>query len=202
MTMDLVLATRNPGKVVEIQHLLEPLHVRVLPLTSFADVPDVVEDLPTIEGNAAKKARVVSTHVGLPAMADDTALEVEHLGGRPGVYSARYAGEDQDPAANRALLLAELGGAPSRRARFRTVLAYVDGDDLHLFEGVCPGVIAEAERGDGGFGYDALFIPDGSVETFAEMELHVKNRISHRAKALQRFIAFLSDERKNHTGAP
>ena len=193
--MRLVLATRNPGKVAELQARLGPLGVD---LVSAADLgaPEVVEDADTLRGNADKKARALARHTGLPALADDTGLEVDALGGAPGVYSARFAGPDADDAANRRKLIADLDGIADRAARFRTVLVFVDRDGQALaFDGVCEGVITEGEVGDGGFGYDALFRPaDGDGRTFAQMSTAEKNRISHRGRALDAFVAWLAGQ--------
>ncbi|PAP79544.1 non-canonical purine NTP pyrophosphatase, RdgB/HAM1 family [Rubrivirga sp. SAORIC476] len=193
--MRLVLATRNPGKVAELQARLGPLSVD---LVSAADLgaPEVVEDADTLRGNADKKARALARHTGLPALADDTGLEVDALGGAPGVYSARFAGSDADDAANRHKLIADLHGVADRAARFRTVLVFVDRDGQALaFDGVCEGVITEGEVGDGGFGYDALFRPaDGDGRTFAQMSTAEKNRISHRGRALDAFVAWLAGQ--------
>ena len=198
--MRLVLATRNPGKVAELQARLGPLGVDLVSAADL-DAPEVVEDADTLRGNAAKKAHALSGHTGLPALADDTGLEVDALGGAPGVYSARFAGPDADDAANRRRLLTDLGGVAGRAARFRTVLVFVDGEgQSRAFYGVCEGVITEAEEGDGGFGYDALFRPaDGDGRTFAQMSTAEKNRISHRGRALDAFVAWLSG--KNSPGA-
>ena len=193
--MRLVLATRNPGKVAELQARLGPLRVD---LVSAADLgaPEVVEDADTLRGNADKKARALARHTGLPALADDTGLEVDALGGAPGVYSARFAGPDADDVANRHKLIADLDGVADRAARFRTVLVFVDRDGQALaFDGVCEGVITEGEVGDGGFGYDALFRPaDGDGRTFAQMSTAEKNRISHRGRALDAFVAWLAGQ--------
>jgi len=186
----LVLATRNAGKVRELEALLAGLPVEVVPCP--AEAPEVEEDAPTLEGNAEKKARALHAFTGMAALSDDTGLEVDALDGRPGVRSARFAGEHATDADNRAHLLAELRGQTNRRARFRTVLAYVgEAGALHTFEGICEGQILEEERGTGGFGYDALFVPDGHAETFAEMPKESKNRISHRARALAAFTNWL-----------
>ncbi len=190
----LVLATRNPGKLAELQALLADLPIQLRAATDFPGAPEVEEDAATLEGNAARKARALQEFTGLPALADDTGLEVEALGGAPGVHSARFAGPTATDADNRALLLERLKGVENRRARFRTVLAFApDARTLHLFEGVCPGWILEEERGSGGFGYDPLFVPEGHVQTFAEMPLEAKNRISHRGQALRAFVAFLKN---------
>lgn len=191
--MQIVLATRNPGKVAELRVLLADLPVALVSAADVEGAPEVEEDAPTLEGNARKKADALHRHTDLPALADDTGLEVDALGGAPGVHSARFAGPDADDAANRAKLLKDLSGATDRRARFRTVLAFADGGDVRFFEGVCEGQITESERGDGGFGYDALFQPEGETRTFAEMPAEAKNRISHRGRALQQFATFLHD---------
>lgn len=191
--MTIVLATRNPGKVAELRALLADLPVELVSAAEIADAPDVEEDAPTLEGNARKKAEVLHAHTGLSALADDTGLEVDALGGAPGVRSARFAGPEADDAANRARLLRDLEGASDRSARFRTVLAFADGDDIHSFEGICGGQITESERGEGGFGYDALFQPEGETRTFAEMPAEAKNAVSHRGRALRAFADFLHD---------
>lgn len=190
----LVLATRNVGKLRELGALLaDSPHVLVV---APADAPEVEEDAPTLEGNAEKKARALHAHTGHAALADDTGLEVDALGGAPGVRSARYAGEPPDDAANRARLLRDLAGQTDRRARFRTVLAFVDeAGALTTFAGVCEGTLLDHERGTGGFGYDPLFVPDdGDGRTFAEMERDEKNAVSHRARALSAFTAWLADQ--------
>ncbi|MDZ4700547.1 MAG: RdgB/HAM1 family non-canonical purine NTP pyrophosphatase [Rhodothermales bacterium] len=197
--MKLVLATRNAGKVAEMRALLGGLVVEVLGVDAFPGIGEVEEDAPTLAGNASKKAREVFAFTGLPSLADDTGLEVRALGGRPGVHSARYAGEDANPVANRRRLLAELQGAGDRSARFTTVLAYHDGEQVYLFEGLCEGRIEVAERGDGGFGYDPLFLPDGESQTFAELPAARKNTISHRGRAMMLFRTFLI-ERLTATG--
>ncbi len=191
--MQLVIATKNKGKKREIEALLSALSVEIYSLTDFPEVPDVIEDADTLEGNAKKKALASLAHFKMPALADDTGLEVDALDGRPGVYSARYAGEEGNAVANRALLCKELKGATNRTARFRTVMAYADGETVHYFEGVCEGRILDHEVGTGGFGYDPLFVPDGYEQTFAEMSPELKNSISHRGKALQGFLNFLKD---------
>ncbi|NBB73520.1 MAG: RdgB/HAM1 family non-canonical purine NTP pyrophosphatase [Bacteroidetes bacterium] len=187
----LVLATRNPGKVAEMRDLLADLPVRLIPADALDAPPDVEEDAPTLRGNARKKADALHRHTGHPALADDTGLEVEALDGAPGVHTARFAGPDATPAENNEQLLQVLQGADTRRARFRTVVAFVDGKDVHDFEGVCEGSIAEAPRGDEGFGYDPLFVPEGEQQTFAEMSAAQKNAISHRKRALHQFAVFL-----------
>ncbi len=201
--MRIVLATRNPGKVAELRALLADLPVELVSAAEVAGAPEVEEDAPTLEGNARKKALALHAHTGLPALADDTGLEVDALGGRPGVHSARYASQGEPApaeagdaeagdAANRARLLRELQLAPRRAARFRTALAFAVGDDeVRFFEGVCEGAITQDERGTGGFGYDAIFQPEGEVRTFAEMPAEEKNRISHRRRALDGLADYL-----------
>ena len=189
--MRLVLATRNPGKVAELESLL-PETIELVSAAEIPDAPEVEEDAPTLVGNAAKKARALYGHTGLAALADDTGLEVDALDGAPGVRSARFASETATDADNRAHLLRQLENAASRAARFRTVLAYVDADGLRTFDGVCEGEITLREEGDGGFGYDALFRPeDGDGRTFAEMTKAEKNEISHRGRALSAFTQWL-----------
>lgn len=192
-SLSLVLATRNPGKVAEMRELLADLPVRLIPADTLDTPPDVEEDAPTLRGNARKKAEALHRYTGRPALADDTGLEVEALDGAPGVHTARFAGPDATPADNNEKLLQALQGADTRRARFRTVVVFIDGDDVHSFEGVCEGTIAEAPRGEMGFGYDPLFVPEGKQQTFAEMSAAQKNAISHRKRALHQFATFLHD---------
>lgn len=187
--MQLVCASANPDKVIEIQQLLAGV-VELLPRP--AGVPDVVEDADSLVGNARLKAAALCAATGLPAVADDTGLEVDALGGAPGIHAARYAGDASSYADNRRKLLSELAGVDDRRAAFKTVAIVVwpDGSELHV-EGVCPGVITTAERGAVGFGYDSVFQPDeGGGATFAEMDAAAKHAISHRGRA---FRALLSE---------
>jgi len=179
-----VCASANPDKVAEIAALLAGV-VDLLPRPPEA--PDVVEDADTLEGNARLKAIAICAATGLPAVADDTGLEVAALDGAPGVYTARFAGEHATYADNRAKLLAELDGDDERRARFRTValLRFPDGTEV-VGEGVCDGVIPPTARGARGFGYDAVFQPvDGDGRTFAEMSEDDKHAISHRGRAFR-----------------
>jgi len=190
--IELVCASANPDKVVEIAALLDGV-ARLLPRPP--EVPDVVEDADSLEGNARLKASAICAASGSAAVADDTGLEVDALGGAPGVYAARYAGEGVTYADNREKLLTELAGVAEadRTARFRTVAIVVrpDGSEI-VVEGVCEGRIAFADRGDRGFGYDALFIPtDGDGRTFAEMSDAEKNEISHRGRAFVALAAAL-----------
>jgi XTP/dITP diphosphohydrolase len=192
----LVFATRNKGKLVELRELLPGLAVLSIDEAASrlgVSIPDVVEDADTFAGNAIKKATEVSRVTRLPALADDSGLEVDALGGAPGVYSARYAGEPHDDARNNAKLLAALANIPPdrRTARFRAVLAFADvAGDLGLqnvitASGTCEGTILEAPRGTGGFGYDPLFFSPELGMTFAEAGVGSKSHLSHRARAMQ-----------------
>lgn len=184
----LVFATRNRGKVVELRALLAGLPLRVLALDDLAcEVPEVIEDGDTFVANAIKKAREVGRASGLPALADDSGLEVDALAGAPGVHSARYAGPDADDEANNERLLAQLAGVPDERrtARFRSVLAFVDGATVLTCEGACEGRITRARRGRGGFGYDPLFFVPELGATFGELGVGTKNDRSHRAAAMK-----------------
>jgi XTP/dITP diphosphohydrolase len=189
--MRIILATRNKGKLDELRALLAELPVELVSAAEVDGAPEVIEDAPTLEGNATKKAVALWQHAGLPALADDTGLEVRALGGRPGVLSARYAGPQADAAANRRRLLADLEGVADRAASFRTVLAFATEDNVCLFEGICAGTITAGERGAEGFGYDSIFQPDGQVLTFAEMPIEQKNIMSHRRRALDAFAEYL-----------
>jgi XTP/dITP diphosphohydrolase len=205
VTRPLVFATRNKGKLVELRALLADAGVEVLSIDEAqarlgVTIPEVDEDADTFAGNAAKKAREVSAATGLPALADDSGLEVDALGGAPGVISARYAGEHAGDAANNAKLLAALAGVPAERrtARFRASLALADvrgplGDGLVTADGVCEGVILDAPRGAGGFGYDPLFYSPELVMTFAEAGVGPKGHLSHRARAMRAIAPRLLD---------
>ena len=170
-----------------------PDGLKLVGLTDLGRTDPLPETSDTLEGNALQKVRYVKEHYGYDCFADDTGLEVDALHGAPGVYSARYAGEDCDSAANVRKLLAALDGVADRRARFRTVIAFVtDGEQEHLFEGEVGGHIATEEHGAGGFGYDPIFTPDGYDRTFAQLSADEKNAISHRGRAVRRFVDFLS----------
>jgi len=193
---DLILvASANPHKIEELQQMLRPLSVTLKSTLDFPDGEEVVEDLPTLEGNALKKARYWNQFSGLPALADDTGLELDALDGAPGVYSARYAGEKASYSENVMKLLRELEDKPDRTARFRTVIAFVDGANEHLFEGVCSGEITESQKGEKGFGYDPVFRPAGYEKTFAELSPEEKNRISHRGLSIKAFAEFLESKK-------
>jgi len=193
--MQLLLATRNKDKLKELRVLLKDLPLEVVSAGDVRGLPEVEEDAPTVRDNAAKKAVEMARASKKLTLADDTGLEVDALDGAPGVRSARFAGDKATYHENNKELLRHLDGVPmdKRTARFRCVVAIADEQGLYeCVEGICNGVIIEAERGGGGFGYDPLFIPDGQTRTFGELSPDVKNRISHRAKALEKAWAVLS----------
>jgi XTP/dITP diphosphohydrolase len=201
-----IFATHNPHKAREIAELLAGVHE----VSSLADL-DYHEPIPetgaTLEENARIKADWVWERFGMPVFADDTGLEVEVLGGAPGVHSARYAGEPADDARNRARLLEALAEVPEgeRRARFRTVICLRDASGTHFVEGVCTGSIAQAPQGSGGFGYDPIFIPDdGPAQgvTFAQLTSEEKNAISHRGRAIRNLVARFLAEPRDGAGHP
>jgi XTP/dITP diphosphohydrolase len=197
--MKLCMATNNAHKIEEI----EPLVPDTVGLVSLAEV-GCREELPetgdTLEANSRQKAQYVWDHYGVSCFADDTGLEVEALRGEPGVYSARYAGPQRDARTNMELLLRKLEGEENRRAQFRTSITLILDGETYQFEGVVRGAILGAPRGTGGFGYDPLFVPDGYAQTFAEMDLAEKNRVSHRARAVERLIRFLRErEQREHS---
>ena len=186
MIRELVLATRNRHKGEELAALLGDLGITIRTLDEFPDAPDVIEDGDTCEANAIKKARAIAEFTGLPAVADDTGLEVDALGGRPGIYAARYAGEDATYEDNCRKLLRELMGVPreQRTARFLTVAAIaLPSDGVRVAQGTLDGVIAEESSGTLGFGYDPVFLIPELGKTLAQLPADQKNRISHRAKA-------------------
>ena len=188
--MKIVFATHNAHKVSEVQAVLGSEY-QLVTATEAGITEEIPETQPTIEGNALQKARYVYEHTGLDCFADDTGLEVEALNGAPGVYSARYAGEHVSYADNNVLLLKNLAGCENRKARFRTVIALIVDGKEYLFEGRVEGTIATEPHGEGGFGYDPLFVPEGSQLTFAEMSSEAKNKISHRGRAVAKLVAFL-----------
>ncbi len=195
--MKLLLATRNCNKVIEMRQALEGSGWHVISLSDVQGVPEVEEDGVTFEENALKKARTAARFSGLWTLAEDSGLEVDALGGEPGVRSARYAGEGATDAERIRKLLGRLVAVRDERrtARFRCVMCLVDSTGKErCFEGHCEGRIAHAARGSSGFGYDPIFIPDGYDRTFAELGFGVKGRISHRARALQQVIAYLRNQ--------
>ena len=192
--MEIVLATRNRNKLREFREMLQDLQVHVRSCDDFPDCPDALEDGNSFAENALKKARLVAAHAGLLAIADDSGLEVDALGGQPGIYSARYGGVQGDDLRNIKKLLHELDGVPRERrgAQFRCVIAIVAPEGREqIVEGLCRGVIIEQPRGTGGFGYDPVFLDEPSQLTFAEMDAGQKNSISHRARAVQKLKKIL-----------
>ncbi len=189
--MKLVFATHNPNKLQEIQALL-PQTITLLSLDDIGCTEDIPETAQTLEENALIKANYVKQKYGYDCFADDTGLEVESLNNDPGVYSARYAGEQNDAEANMNKLLTELNGITNRKAQFRTVIALITQSQEKLFTGICKGVILKEKKGEKGFGYDPVFQPVGYSKTFAQLSREEKNKISHRGKAIQLLIQFLS----------
>lgn len=180
--MKLVFASNNPHKLQEVRAILKE-HT-ILSLEDIGCHADIPETADTLDGNSQLKAQYVYDHYHCDCFADDTGLEIAVLGNKPGVYTARWAGEPSNPAANRAKALQELDGQTDRRARFRTVITIIRNGKVEQVEGIVSGSIATAEYGCGGFGYDPLFIPDGYDKTFAQLPAEIKNSISHRARAL------------------
>lgn len=190
---EIVFATNNDNKLHEVSNLLGNKY-KVLGLKDIGCLEEIPETAETLEGNALLKAQYVYTKYGKNCFSDDTGLEVEALNNAPGVYSARYAGEEKSAEANMNKLLQELDGIDNRKAQFRTVVALIiDGKEL-LFEGSVLGNIIKTKRGAQGFGYDPIFIPNAYDKTFAELELGEKNKISHRAMAVKKLIAYLENK--------
>ena len=189
--MRIIFATNNHHKTREICHLLgNDIELVTLPDAGISD--DIPENEPTLEGNAMHKARYVYERTGQPVFADDTGLEVDSLGGLPGVRSARFAGAQKDSDANIKKLLQMLEGSQNRKARFRTVIALIIDGTEYSFDGIVEGEIINEKRGKEGFGYDPVFVPEGGSRTFAEMTLDEKSRLSHRARAFRKLKEFLS----------
>lgn len=189
--MKLVFATHNLNKLEEVRAIM-PSEIELLSLEDIDCQEEIPETAETIEENAVLKADYVQNQYHYNCFADDTGLEVEALGGKPGVYSARYAGEGKNNEDNIDKLLSELKGEKNRRAKFKTVIALNLNDHQYLFPGICPGTITEERRGNKGFGYDAVFQPDGSSKTFAEMNMEEKAALSHRGIALRKLTEYLS----------
>ncbi len=190
--MELVFATNNAHKVKEIQSILGD-EFRLLSLNDIGCDEDIPEEQETLEGNASQKAFYVYDKYGYNCFADDTGLEIDALNGEPGVYSARYAGEEKSSEANIQKVLTKLAKINNRNARFRTVISLVINGKEVLFEGIVNGEILTEKRGDEGFGYDPVFKPEGKNQSFAEMELSEKNKISHRGRAVQKLVEYLKE---------
>ena len=188
--MKIVFASNNKNKILEIQSML-PESIQIVSLESIGCLEEIPETSETIEGNAILKANYVTQNYGFDCFADDTGLEVEALNGEPGVYSARYAGEQRNADDNMNKLLNELADKTNRRAQFKTVIALNLNGKQYLFEGIATGEIIKEKIGLGGFGYDPIFKPTNYDETFAELSLELKNEISHRGKATKALLEFL-----------
>lgn len=193
MQRKIVFATNNRHKLDEVRQIVGS-DIEIMSLADIGCAVDIPETSATIEGNAMQKCRYVAEHYGCDCFADDTGLEVEVLGGAPGVMSARYAGgAGHDSAANMALLLRNMQGADNRAAQFRTVIALSIGGEYHTFEGIVRGKILETPAGAGGFGYDPVFVPEGWTKTFAEATEEEKNAVSHRGRAMRKLIEYLKN---------
>ncbi|HKL91999.1 MAG TPA: non-canonical purine NTP diphosphatase [Bacteroidales bacterium] len=190
---ELVFASNNAHKLGEIQQLLGDRFV-IKSLRDLGCTEDIPENEATLEGNAQAKARFVHEKYGCDCFADDTGLLVESLDGAPGVYSARYAGPECNSVRNIEKLLKELEGKSNRKAAFKTVISLIQGEEVYFFEGSVKGSIASACLGNDGFGYDPVFIPEGSDLSFAEMSLSEKNKISHRARAVRALVDYLNTD--------
>lgn len=187
----LVFATNNKHKLEEVKDVSLG-HIEILSLKEINCFDEIPETADTLEGNALLKARHINDKYGYDCFADDTGLEVEALDGRPGVYSARYAGEEQDAVKNMQKLLSELDGKENRKARFRTVVTLIENGKISFFEGIIKGHITSSPSGNAGFGYDPVFIPEGYSQTFAELGSELKNKISHRALAINELKKYLN----------
>ena len=190
--MKLVFATNNKHKLQEVRDIVGN-RVEVLSLSDIGCCDDIPETADTLQGNALIKARHIYGKYGLDCFADDTGLEVEALGGAPGVYSARYAGEECDSEANMRKLLENLTGKTNRNAQFRTVIALIINGEEMLFNGIVKGAIATEKKGDSGFGYDPIFVPEGHSASFAQMSSEMKNSMSHRFRATQQLSDYLKE---------
>ncbi|WLR50123.1 XTP/dITP diphosphatase [Bacillus tianshenii] len=192
-----IIATKNKGKVREFQYLIGKFGIKVTSLLDYSDIPDVVEDGDTFAANARKKAETIAERFQTPVISDDSGLIVDAIDGRPGVYSARYAGEDKDDAANLAKVLEEMSAVPDekRTARFFCALAVaVPGKETVIVEGTCEGKITTAPQGENGFGYDPIFYVEDKQRTMAQLTKEEKNEISHRANALKKLSVMLEND--------
>ncbi|MHB9056783.1 MAG: non-canonical purine NTP diphosphatase [Paludibacteraceae bacterium] len=186
----IIFATNNKHKLKEVKEILGE-KVEIISLADIGCTEDIPETSDTLEGNAALKVQYVFDKFHMDCFADDTGLEIEALNGRPGVYSARYAGEPSNSQNNIRKILHEMEGMSNRKAQFRTVIAFSEGSIIHYFEGVVKGRIANEPRGNAGFGYDPVFIPENHTKSFAELNPEIKNSISHRARAVKKFTTYL-----------
>lgn len=188
----LVFGTSNPNKLIELR-ALTPESIQLVSMAELGITDDLPETQDTIPGNAIQKVDALYQQIQTNAFAEDTGLEVDALDGAPGVYTARYAGPERSAEANMDLLLRKLKDKENRGAQFRTVIAMIWTGATHTFEGIVRGKIAEEKSGDGGFGYDPIFIPEGYDQTFAHLSSAIKNEISHRGRAVQKMLAFLEE---------
>ena len=186
----IVFATNNAHKLSEVKSILSPDFeiISLKELNCFDDIPETAD---TLDGNALLKAEYIHSRFNIDCFADDTGLEIRALGGEPGVFSARYAGENHDAEKNMEKVLCLLGDTADRKAQFSTVIALIQNNETHFFEGKIEGRILKEPRGNEGFGYDPIFVPDGYDQSFAELGVEEKNKISHRALAVQKLIDFL-----------
>lgn len=189
--MKLVCATNNLHKISEIKNIIDSSY-QLVSLKEIGITEDIPEEENTFEGNALAKARYVFQKTGMNVFADDSGLEVVALNNQPGVYSARYSGNEKDYKANNSLLLKNMEGVTNRKARFKTVVALILDGKEYIFDGIIEGFITKNPRGSGGFGYDPLFVPKNHILTFAEMSISEKNKISHRSRAVNKLILFLN----------
>jgi XTP/dITP diphosphohydrolase len=189
-SMKIVFATNNPNKLKEIQALM-PKGIEIVSLKEVGCTEDIPETGTTLQANAFQKAQYLKDNYGYDCFADDTGLEVEHLDGAPGVYSARYAGPERCAEANMAKILEELKGKENRKAQFRTAIALILNGEEYLFEGKVEGQISKTIQGNQGFGYDPIFIPENDTRSFAQMSMSEKGAISHRGKAVRKLVGFL-----------
>lgn len=190
----LVFVTNNPHKLEEVKDIIEDENLYSIKLISLGDIScteEIAETSSTLEGNASQKANYIYNKYGVDCFADDTGLEVQALDGKPGVYSARYAGEEKDADKNMNKVLDQLRTSTNKKARFRTVISLIVNGDEKIFEGIVNGVIIKEKRGKKGFGYDPVFLPEGYTQTLAEMPLEQKNKISHRFHAIRKMIGYL-----------
>lgn len=189
--MQLVFATNNLNKIIEVQTLI-PSNIKLLSLKDIGCFEDIPETQNTIAGNAKQKAEYIKNNYNYNCFADDTGLEVDALNGEPGVFSARYAGQQRNADDNMNKLLLKLKNKENRKAHFKTVVALYINKNLYTFTGICEGEITKSRQGEKGFGYDPIFKPNNQNKTFAEMDLSLKNQIGHRGKAISKLVAFLN----------
>ena len=194
--MKLVFATNNANKIKEVQALI-PSKIILLSLADIGCHEDIPETAPTIQGNAIQKVVYIKEKYNYPCFADDTGLEVTTLDGEPGVFSARYAGPERSAEANMDKILKKLVQKSDRTAQFKTVIALSIDDTIDCFTGTCKGLITKEKQGVAGFGYDPIFLPNGHTETFAQMDIALKNKISHRGRAVQQLVLFLNQLKNN-----